>query len=61
MIDPNQYRFCDGELVLDEGTTDLDDKGEPIEPGNEIGYRVAVKPRARSANATLRGVDQERG
>jgi len=59
MNDSDQYRFHDGNLVLDEQPTDSVDRDEPIKPGEETGYRVAVKSGAIDANARLRNIVQE--
>ncbi len=61
MTDSNQYRFHDGELVLGRRTAGSDDKAVLVEPGDETGYRIAVKPGALDANATLRDIVQEQG
>lgn len=59
MTDPDQYRFREGELVLEEQTPDKN--LDSIEPGDEAGYRVAVKPGALDANVTLRDAVEEYG
>ncbi|WP_141551715.1 hypothetical protein [Natrinema sp. CBA1119] len=59
MNDSDQYRFHDGNLVLDEQPTDSVDRDEPIKPGEETGYRVAVKLGAIDVNARLRNIVQE--
>jgi len=59
MSDSDQYRFRDGNLVLDEQPTDSVDRDVPVKPGEKTGYHVAVKSGALDANTTLRDVVQE--
>ena len=59
MTDSKQYRFRDGEVVLDDDEPPLEP--DPIEPGAKTGFRVEIKPGALDANPALRTVGDEYG
>jgi hypothetical protein len=57
--DTSQLRFENGELI--EETTDDRYTVDPVEPGDDTGYAVEVKPGALGVNSELRETVEHRG